>query len=217
MCLDSLRPVRLCLQFETMCSFCPQMSKTTKQYWKQLESFILDWNQRIQKHWSWLTKRSIYKCIIYKHDGIVEICFPILGRNRDRDKVEWKSAEIYGGAVRTTASYSEHFRGQALKLLSHYTDGINHMADSWLLIQVDMAPPLIRQEKKPQSYHRPPWDHFSPSITQDKSQSPAFSLFSLFGLRNLGSLFIDLRCQVVFHMSHISNLVLHHCKKRQEC
>lgn len=141
MCLDSLRPVRLCLQFETMCSFCPQMSETTKQYWKQLESFILDWNQRIQKHWSWLTKRSIYKCIIYKHDGIVEICFPILGRNRDRDKVEWKSAEIYGGAVRTTASCSEHFRGKALKLLSHHTDGINHMADSWLLIQVDMAPP----------------------------------------------------------------------------
>lgn len=166
--------------------------RNNKQYWKQLESFILDWNQRIQKHWSWLTKRSIYKCIIYKHDGIVEICFPILGRNRDRDKVEWKSAEMYGGAVRTAASYSEHFRGQALKLLSHQSYG-------WQLT-VNTS-----------------W-HGTPLHTLNlKSQSPAFSLFSLFGLRNLGSLFIDLRCQVVFHMSHISNLVLHHCKKRQKC
>lgn len=67
-------------------------------------------------------------------NGILEICFPILGRIRDRDKVEWKSAEIYGGAVWTTASCSEHFRGKVLKLLLHHTDGINHMADSWLLI-----------------------------------------------------------------------------------
>lgn len=51
-------------------------------------------------------------------------------------------------------------------------------------------------------------------------QVPVACLFSILPfwavINKLGSLFVNLRCQVVFYMSHISNLVLHHCKKQNK-
>lgn len=196
-----------------MCSVCPQMSETQKGYWKQLESFILDWINEYKNIWGWRTVRNHRKylqmCYLQGGMGCLKICFPKMGKNREREtqKVEWTSAEIYTRAVWSTASRSE--------ASSHHRYG-------WPLVKADTTPPavnLIRQEDirnlKVISEH-----HEITSALQSLRTSPSRLLSSILPFwafrNNLRSLFIDLRCQVVFHVSHISNLVLHHCRKTKK-
>lgn len=79
---------------------CCLLSKTSerkkrKKYWKQLESFILDWIQWIQKHlgltWQCENHRKYLQCVIYKKEQDTwNLLSPQTGRNRETE-VAWVS------------------------------------------------------------------------------------------------------------------------------
>lgn len=128
--------------------------------------------------------------------------------------MERTSAEIYTGAIWTTASCSElHFK--ATEASSHHTDGIIHTA-GW--IKVDTTPPAVNLIRRADIRDLSEQSKIT-SALQSFRTSPCRLLFSILPFwavrNNLGSFFIDLGCQVVFDMSHISNLVLHHCRKKK--
>lgn len=143
-------------------------------------------NPWIQKHCVWLTvlnhRKYLQMCYLQKKKkgGKTKRKYDILNLlSQKRAKIEsdsnldWASADIYTGDVWTRARCSE--------ASLHHADGTIHTADSWLLIKGRPSTADSRSETSGQS-DRPPWDHFSASITRDKSQSSRFSLFSLFGL-----------------------------------
>lgn len=143
-------------------------------------------NPRIQKHCVWptvLNHREVFTNALStkeKKGGKKKRKYDILNLlSQKRAKIEsdsnldWASADIYTGDVWTRARCSE--------ASLHHADGTIHTADSWLLIKGRPSTANSRSETSGQS-DRPPWDHFSASITRDKSQSSRFSLFSLFGL-----------------------------------
>lgn len=133
----------------------------------------------------------------YLHTGTRYLnCFSRLGRNRESGG---KSAELYTGVIRSTAdccdqsalkhSYRQRLCGKRLTCISHCW---SHWRKRW----------------SPLKWHQSTL--WSPRISNclHFSISPTFRA-------TLSILFINLGCQVVLHVSHVSNLVLNHWKRQR--
>lgn len=148
------------------------------------------------------TTGNIYNCVIYKKEWDIWNQLPKTGQNRDTKGGMGKCWSLHRGS-------SDHSQSLWIHLWSWSSEASCHRRHSFVLAVY-----------KSWHYHLLLWISLRNLRQAGRSAHPfnhcpcrRFSILPLWVVvNNLGSLFIDLRCQVIFDVSHVSNLVLHHCR-----
>lgn len=135
-----------------------------------------------------------------------------MGKNRERETPKW----------------SEQVLKFTLGLFGPQPAALNSTSEPLKHRHITQMASFIRLTESKLTQHVPLWradirdlsdQSEITSAFQSLRTSPSRQLFSILPFwavrNNLGSFFINLGCQVVFDVSHISNLVLHHCRKRK--
>lgn len=106
-----------------LCAALSTNARNTKGYWKQFESFILDWINEYKNIWGWMTVRNHRKYLQMRYlqegTGYLKSAFPKWAKiERKRETPKWSEQVLKSTpGLWTTARHSELlFRGKALQL-----------------------------------------------------------------------------------------------------
>lgn len=142
-------------------------------------------NQWIQKHLglddSAKPQEVFTNALSTRRDGILEICFPKLGKNREGETPKW-SEQVLKSTPGLCGPQPAALNSSEAKHCRLITSHRWHISYRWLLTDnkswhYTSCCKCLKKEDI--SDYRPQWVHLSPPTIQDKSQSPAF-LYSPF-------------------------------------